>query len=73
MQYLHYRDLAGIGLTDEQIKAIAAAVTVPQGLDDQGEPKEGPGDAGEPVPLARSRTSRRRARRITAPCRPTCR
>ena len=43
MQYLHYRDLAGIGLTEEQIKAIAAAVTVPQGLDDQGEPKEGPG------------------------------
>ena len=42
MQYLHYRDLAGIGLTEEQIKAIAAAVTVPQGPDDQGEPKEGP-------------------------------
>jgi ubiquinol-cytochrome c reductase cytochrome c1 subunit len=43
MQYLHYRDLAGIGLNEEQIKAIAAAVTVPQGLNDQGEPKEGPG------------------------------
>ncbi len=42
MQYLHYRDLAGIGLTTEQIKGIAAAVTVPQGLDDQGNPKEGP-------------------------------
>ena len=26
LQYLHYRDLAGIGLTEEQIKAIAAAV-----------------------------------------------
>jgi ubiquinol-cytochrome c reductase cytochrome c1 subunit len=43
MQYLHYRDLEGIGLTDDQIKAIAAAVTVPQGVDDQGQPKEGPG------------------------------
>jgi ubiquinol-cytochrome c reductase cytochrome c1 subunit len=43
MQYLHYRDLAGIGLTDDQIKAIAADVTVPHGLDDQGNPKEGPG------------------------------
>lgn len=42
MQYLHYRDLAGIGLTPEQIKAVAAAVTVPQGVDDQGNPKEGP-------------------------------
>ena len=43
MQYLHYRDLAGIGLTEDQIKAIAADVTVPHGLDDQGNPKEGPG------------------------------
>jgi ubiquinol-cytochrome c reductase cytochrome c1 subunit len=42
MQYLHYRDLAGIGLTEAQIKGIAAAVTVPQGTDDQGNPKEGP-------------------------------
>ncbi len=42
LQYLHYRDLTGIGLTEDQIKAIAAAITVPQGLDDQGNPKEGP-------------------------------
>jgi ubiquinol-cytochrome c reductase cytochrome c1 subunit len=42
MQYLHYRDLSGIGLNADQIKAIAAAVTVPQGQDDQGNPKEGP-------------------------------
>jgi ubiquinol-cytochrome c reductase cytochrome c1 subunit len=42
MTMLHYRDLAGIGLSAEQIKAIAAAVTVPQGLDDQGAPKDGP-------------------------------
>ncbi len=43
MQQLHYRDLSGIGLDSAQIKAIAAAVTVPQGLDDQGNPKDGPG------------------------------
>ena len=43
MQFLHYRDLSGIGLSPEQIKGIAAAVTVPQGLDDAGAPKEGPG------------------------------
>jgi ubiquinol-cytochrome c reductase cytochrome c1 subunit len=42
LQYVHYRDLAGIGVTEDQIKAIAAAVTVPQGTDDQGNPKEGP-------------------------------
>ncbi|HYZ24880.1 MAG TPA: cytochrome c1 [Rhodopila sp.] len=42
MHLLHYRDLAGIGLDEAQVKAVAAAVTVPQGLDDQGNPKEGP-------------------------------
>jgi ubiquinol-cytochrome c reductase cytochrome c1 subunit len=43
MDNLHYRDLAGIGFTPGQIKAIAASVTVPLGLDDQGNAKEGPG------------------------------
>ncbi len=43
MRLLHYRDLSGIGLDPAQIKAVAAAVTVPQGLDDQGVPKDGPG------------------------------
>lgn len=43
LNYVHYRQLSGIGLTPEQIKAVAAAVTVPQGLDEQGVPKEGPG------------------------------
>jgi ubiquinol-cytochrome c reductase cytochrome c1 subunit len=42
LQYLHYRDLSGIGLDEAQIKAIAAAVTVPAGTDDQGQPKDGP-------------------------------
>ena len=47
MTLLHYRDLTGIGLTPEQIKAVAAAVTVPQGTDDQGNPKEGPATPGD--------------------------
>ena len=42
MDLLHYRDLSGIGLTPEQIKAVAASVTVPLGLDDQGQVVEGP-------------------------------
>ena len=42
MIQLHYRDLAGIGLTDAQIKAIAASEQVPKGVDDQGKPIEGP-------------------------------
>jgi ubiquinol-cytochrome c reductase cytochrome c1 subunit len=41
-QYLHYRDLSGIGLDADQIKAIAAGITVPSGTDDQGNPKDGP-------------------------------
>jgi ubiquinol-cytochrome c reductase cytochrome c1 subunit len=55
LQYVHYRDLTGIGLTQDQIKAIAAAVTVPQGLNDQGDPKEGPATPADqfksPYPL----------------------
>ncbi|MDR3538353.1 MAG: cytochrome c1 [Acetobacteraceae bacterium] len=42
LHLLHYRDLTGIGLTPDQIKAFASGVTVPQGLDDQGQPKDGP-------------------------------
>ena len=42
MHLMHYRDLAGIGLTPDQIKAFAASITVPDGTDDQGNPKEGP-------------------------------
>jgi ubiquinol-cytochrome c reductase cytochrome c1 subunit len=42
MKLLHYRDLSGIGFNEDQIKAIAANVTVPAGLDDQGNPKDGP-------------------------------
>jgi ubiquinol-cytochrome c reductase cytochrome c1 subunit len=43
MRLLSYRNLAGIGLSQEQIKAIAANVQVPSGLNDQGEPVTGPG------------------------------
>lgn len=42
MHQMHYRDLAGIGLSPAQIKAIAASVTVPQGVNSQGEPVTGP-------------------------------
>jgi ubiquinol-cytochrome c reductase cytochrome c1 subunit len=42
MKLMHYRDLSGIGLDEDQIKAVAAGVTVPLGLDDQGNPKDGP-------------------------------
>jgi ubiquinol-cytochrome c reductase cytochrome c1 subunit len=43
MNLLHYRDLAGIGLNADQIKAIAASVEVPGGYDDSGQPVNRPG------------------------------
>lgn len=42
MKELHYRDLAGIGLTEAQIKAVAASFTVPKGIDSSGQPITGP-------------------------------
>lgn len=41
MKEAYYRDLAGIGLDEAQIKAVAASVTVPS-LDDSGQPSERP-------------------------------
>lgn len=42
MNQMHYRDLAAIGLSEGQVKAVAASVQVPQGINDQGEPITGP-------------------------------
>jgi ubiquinol-cytochrome c reductase cytochrome c1 subunit len=42
MNQLYYRNLAGIGLSEAQIKAIAASVTVPT-IGDDGQPTERPG------------------------------
>ena len=43
LKQLSYRHLTGLGLTEEQVKAFAANITVPRGLNDDGEPVEGPG------------------------------
>ncbi len=42
LRYLHYRDLSGIGLTEDQIKGFAAGFQVPLGTNDQGDPVTGP-------------------------------
>ncbi len=42
MKQVYYRNLAGIGLSDDQIKAIAASVSVPT-IGDDGQPTERPG------------------------------
>jgi ubiquinol-cytochrome c reductase cytochrome c1 subunit len=43
MKYMSYRNLAGIGLSPAEIKAIAATKTVPGDLDDDGKPTTRPG------------------------------
>ncbi len=43
MKLMSYRNLAGIGLSPAQIRAIAASKTVPGDLNDQGEPTTRPG------------------------------
>jgi len=45
MHLLHYRDLAGIGFSDEEIKQIAASVQVTDGPNDAGDMYERPGRA----------------------------
>lgn len=43
MKYLAYRDLGALGYTPEQVKAVAAAVTVSDGPNDEGQMFERPG------------------------------
>ena len=42
MKEAYYRNLTGIGLSPEQVKAFAAAITVPGGTDDSGQPIDRP-------------------------------
>ncbi len=47
MHLMAYRNLAGIGLTPGQIRAVAATKTVAGELNDQGEPTKRPGQPGD--------------------------
>lgn len=47
MKYMSYRNLAGIGLSPAQIRAVAASKTVPGDLDDAGNPTTRPGQPGD--------------------------
>ncbi len=47
MKFMSYRALAGIGISDAQIRAIAASKTVPGELDDEGKPTTRPGQPGD--------------------------
>jgi ubiquinol-cytochrome c reductase cytochrome c1 subunit len=48
MSLLHYRDLQDIGLSEEQVKQIAASVQVTDGPNDAGEMFERPGRPSDP-------------------------
>lgn len=43
MKLLYYRDLHAIGLSEEQVKAVAAEATISGGTDDSGQPVDRPG------------------------------
>ena len=47
MKLVYYRNLAALGLNDAQIKAIAASVQVPGGVNDSGEAVERPGQPSD--------------------------
>jgi len=72
MTLMHYRDLSGIGLNADQIKAVAANVTVPQASMTRAHQKRAP--RHRPASSSRrSPTIRRPARPMAARCHPTCR
>jgi len=48
VKHLYYRDLAGIGYTDEQLKGIAAQYQVTDGPNDQGEMYQRPARPSDP-------------------------
>ena len=50
MKHLYYRDLAGIGYDENQIKAIAATDQVTDGPNDQGQMYQRPGRPSDPIP-----------------------
>lgn len=50
MKLMAFRNLAGIGLSPEQIRAIAASKTVAGDLDDEGKPTTRPGLPGDRFP-----------------------
>jgi ubiquinol-cytochrome c reductase cytochrome c1 subunit len=72
MRLLSYRNLRELGLTDEQVAAIAAQVTVTDGPNDEGQMSSAR-PARRTASAARSRTARRRVQRTMAPIRWTCR
>jgi ubiquinol-cytochrome c reductase cytochrome c1 subunit len=45
MSLLHYRDLSGIGFTEDQIKAVVANISVPAGVNSEGKPLTKPATA----------------------------
>lgn len=47
MKYVYYRNLGALGFTPAEIKAFAASVQVPGGVDESGQPVERPGQPSD--------------------------
>ena len=60
MKLMSYRNQAGIGLSDGQIRAIAASKTVPGDVNDQGDPTTRPGQPSDhfALPYANEKAAR---------------
>jgi ubiquinol-cytochrome c reductase cytochrome c1 subunit len=50
VKHLHFRDLARIGYSEDEVRAFAAAVQVTDGPNDQGKMYQRPGRPSDPIP-----------------------
>ena len=50
VKHLHFRDLAEIGYSEDEVKAIAAGYQVTDGPNDEGQMYQRPGRASDPIP-----------------------
>jgi ubiquinol-cytochrome c reductase cytochrome c1 subunit len=50
VKHLHFRDLADIGYTEDQVKAIAAGYQITDGPNDEGQMFQRPGRPSDPIP-----------------------
>jgi ubiquinol-cytochrome c reductase cytochrome c1 subunit len=50
VKFLHFRDLADIGYSEDQVKAIAAGYQITDGPNDEGQMFQRPGRPSDPIP-----------------------
>src|ERR1700741_3606538 len=50
VKHLHFRDLADIGYSEDEVKAIAAGYQITDGPNDEGQMFQRPGRPSDPIP-----------------------